>query len=63
MGEFRHEVLVDGESETIPVMGCDLQALRELDEDLRKSQSAIHLVIHNSTVASLNLATQVGMIM
>jgi hypothetical protein len=62
MGEFRHEVLVDGESETTGVMGCNLQPMPELDEDLRKNQPAIHLTLQNSTVANLNLGTQVGTI-
>jgi hypothetical protein len=62
MGEFRHEVLVDGESESIGVMGCDLEPMPELDEDLRHNRPAIHLTIQNSTVANLNLGTQVGTI-
>ena len=34
MGEFRHMVTLDREGQTIAVLGCDLQALPGLDEDL-----------------------------
>jgi hypothetical protein len=34
MGEFRHMVALDREGQTIAVLGCDLQALPGLDEDL-----------------------------
>jgi hypothetical protein len=34
MGEFRHMVTLDREQQTIAVLGCDLQAFPELDEDL-----------------------------
>jgi hypothetical protein len=42
MGEFRHEVLVDGKTETLPVMGCDLEAVPQAHGDLRKNDSAVH---------------------
>src|SRR5690349_14398552 len=47
----------------ITVLGCDLQAFPELDEDLRQAQPpSIHLHIENSSVANLNLGSQVGTI-
>jgi len=46
-----------------PVMGCDLQPFPDLDEDLRQGQQAnVHLHIENSSVANLNLGSQVGVI-
>lgn len=61
LGEFVHEVLVDGENEPRRVVGCDLQPLPGLDEDLHKgSLTSIHL--QNSSIANLNLGTQVGTI-
>jgi len=61
LGEFVHEVLVDGENEPRRVVGCDLQPLPGLDEDLHKgSLTSIHL--ENSSIFNLNLGTQVGTI-
>jgi hypothetical protein len=61
LGEFVHEVLVDGENEPRRVVGCDLQPVPGLDEDLHKgSSTSIHL--QNSSIANLNLGTQVGTI-
>ena len=61
LGEFVHEVLVDGENEPRRVVGCDLQPLPGMDEDLHKgSSTSIHL--QNSSIANLNLGTQVGTI-
>jgi hypothetical protein len=43
LGEFVHEILVDGENEPRRVVGCDLQPLPGLDEDLHKgSLTSIH---------------------
>jgi hypothetical protein len=39
MGEFRHMVTLDREGQTIAVLGCDLQALPGLDEDLTAQKS------------------------
>jgi hypothetical protein len=62
MGEFRHEVLVDGETDLLGVMGCDLEGVPEVDHDLQESRPAVHLTLQNSSVANLNLGTQVGTI-
>ena len=63
MGEFRHTVKIDQDGQILPVLGCDLQPFPELDEDLRQTQrSNIHLHIENSSVANLNLGSQVGTI-
>lgn len=63
MGEFRHIVKRDRDGQTLAVLGCDLQAFPELDEDLRQKQlPSIHLHIENSSIANLNLGTQVGTI-
>jgi hypothetical protein len=63
MGEFRHIVTIDQDGHTLPVMGCDLQPFPELDEDLRQTQPPnIHLHIEKSSVANLNLGSQVGTI-
>jgi hypothetical protein len=60
MGEFRHTVTLDQDGQTIPVLGCDLQAFPELDEDLPRTQpTAVHLHIENSSVANLNLGVQI----
>jgi hypothetical protein len=61
LGEFVHEVLVDGEDQLRRVVGCDLQPVPGLDEDLQSANTpAIH--IQNSNVANLNLGSQVGTI-
>lgn len=60
LGEFVHEVLVDGEPQVLRVLGSELQPIPELDEDLRGGHPTIH--IHNSNVANLNLGSQVGTI-
>lgn len=60
MGEFAHQVLIDGETEARPVLGSDLQPLPELDEDLRGAQQVIH--IESSNIANLNLGSQIGTI-
>jgi hypothetical protein len=61
LGEYEHEVLVDGKQQIERVLGCDLQPIPELDSDLQStSNPTIH--IQNSNVANLNLGSQVGMI-
>jgi hypothetical protein len=61
LGEFAHEVLVDGEKQPLRVLGCDLQPVPDLDEDLRgTNRPTIH--IQNSNVANLNIGSQVGTI-
>lgn len=63
MGEFRHEIKLDDNQEVRAVLGCDLQALPGLDEDLKTvNQSTIHLYVQNSAIANLNLGSQVGTI-
>ena len=63
MGEFRHTVRLDEDGQSIAVLGCDIQVFPELDEDLRQGQpSSIHVHIENSSVANLNLGSQVGTI-
>jgi hypothetical protein len=61
LGEFVHEILADGQQQIESVLGCDLQPLPDLDEDL---PGANRLTIHiqNSNVANLNLGSQVGKI-
>jgi hypothetical protein len=62
MGEFMHVVKLDGHLD-LPrqVMGCDMRPLPELDADLRSSnRPTIH--IQNSSVANLNLGSQLGTI-
>lgn len=61
LGEFVHEVLVDGEDKPRRVIGCDLQPLPALDEDLSKN-AATSIHVQNSSIANLNLGTQVGTI-
>ena len=59
MGEFVHEVLVDGEQEARRVVGCEIHPVPVLDADLRGvNPPTIH--IQNSHVANLNLGSQVG---
>lgn len=61
MGEYVHEVLVDGRQEIDKVLGCDLHAIPALDDDLRGThRPTIH--VQNSNVANLNLGSQVGTI-
>lgn len=60
MAEFVHEVLVDGDIEVRRVLGCELQPVPDLDEDLRGHRPAIH--IQNSNVANLNVGSQIGVI-
>jgi len=61
LGEFVHEVLVDGEKQPRRAIGCDLQPVPDFDEDLQgTSRSTIH--IQNSNVANLNVGSQVGTI-
>jgi hypothetical protein len=58
MGEFVHEVLFEGQPQVTRVLGCELQPLPGLDEDLRGNRPTIH--IQNSNVANLNLGSQIG---
>ena len=60
MGEFVHNVLVDGELQARRVVGCDMQPIPELDDNLRRANRPIY--IQNSNVANLNLGSQVGTI-
>src|SRR5258708_26729639 len=61
MGEFVHEVLLDGKTETLKVVGCDIHPIPVLDSDLPGTNPpTIH--IQNSNVANLNLGSQVGTI-
>jgi len=63
MGEFVHLVQVDGEQEARAVLGCDIQALPGLDEDLQgMNRPTVHLHIQNSNIANLNLGSQLGTI-
>jgi pyrimidine deaminase RibD-like protein len=41
MGEFVHEVLLDGKTETQKVVGCDIHPIPGLDEDLRNMNPPI----------------------
>jgi hypothetical protein len=60
MGEYRHVVVFGDSQEERRVMGCDLQPVPELDQDLGRSAPAIH--IHNSNVGNINLGSQIGQI-
>lgn len=60
LGEFVHEVLADGQMQVERVLGCDLHPFPEVDADLTGHAPNIH--IQNSTVANLNLGSQVGII-
>jgi hypothetical protein len=63
MGEFRHYVKLDQDGQTISVYGCDLRGFPGMDDDLRLGQpSTVHLHIANSSVANLNLGSQLGTI-
>jgi hypothetical protein len=63
MGEFRHSVKLDKDEQTITVYGCDLQGFPGIDDDLRLGQPpTVHLHIENSSVANLNLGSQLGII-
>jgi hypothetical protein len=63
MGEFRHVVTLDRDGQSIPVYGCDLQGFPGMDDDLPQGRlSTVHLHIENSSVANLNLGSQVGAI-
>jgi hypothetical protein len=58
MGEYAHLVEFDDNHEQRRVLGCDMQPVPELDQDLRTSGPTIN--IHNSNVGNLNLGNQVG---
>jgi hypothetical protein len=60
LGQYVHEVLVDGEQAMRRVLGSELQPVPDLDEDLKSKRTAIH--IHNSNVANLNVGSQIGVI-
>jgi hypothetical protein len=61
MGEYEHEVLVDGHQEPQKVLGCDLQPVPALDADLHGTHGpSVH--VQNSNIANLNLGSQVGTI-
>jgi hypothetical protein len=63
LGEFAHQIRLDQDGQTKAVLGCDLQAFPELDEDLRqRNQPTVHWHIENSQIANLNLGTQIGTI-
>jgi hypothetical protein len=62
MGEFVHDVLIDGQQQPLRMVGCDLEPLPDLDEDLARTRPAVHLTLQNSSVANLNLGMQVGTI-
>jgi hypothetical protein len=61
MGEFGHEVLLDGEQEVRRVVGCDIHPVPVLDADLRGVNPPT-IFIQNSNVANLNLGSQIGTI-
>jgi hypothetical protein len=60
LGEYAHVVEFDDSREELRVLGCDMQPVPEVDQDLRGSGPAIH--IHNSNVGNINLGTQIGQI-
>jgi hypothetical protein len=62
MGQYRHEVSIDGESELTAVMGCDLEGVPVVDADLQTGHPVIQLNIQGSHIANLNIGFQVGTI-
>jgi hypothetical protein len=60
MGEFVHQLQDERTEEVLPVLGCDIRPFPSLDEDLQVNRPTIH--IENSTIANLNLGSQVGTI-
>lgn len=60
MGEFVHELQDDKTQDILQVSGCDIRPFPEFDEDLRMNKPIIH--IENSSIANLNLGSQVGTI-
>lgn len=60
LGEYVHEVLMEGGKGLRRVLGSELQPVPELDEDLRGHRPTIH--IENSNVANLNVGSQIGTI-
>jgi hypothetical protein len=61
MGEFVHEVVMDGNTKAITVLGCDIHPIPALDADLQRvNPPTIH--IQNSQVANVNLGSQIGSI-
>ena len=60
MGEFAHDLQDEKTKEVLSVLGCDIRAFPELDEDLRMNKPVIH--IENSNIANLNLGSQIGTI-
>src|SRR5260370_6866140 len=57
MGEFVHEVLLDGKTETRKIVGCDIHPIPNLDADLRNMNPPTQpekLVAEQSTNVSDN---------
>jgi hypothetical protein len=62
LAEFKHSVRYDSGEER-DVLGCDMQRLPALDEDLPKQNQQIYnLSLQNANVGNLNLGTQFGTI-
>jgi hypothetical protein len=61
MSEYVHEVQIDGHTDYRKVVGCELQSIPDLDEDLQHSKRP-SLHIENSHVANLNVGSQIGTI-
>lgn len=59
LGEFVHEVLVDGDQVVRRALGSEIHPIPVLDADLR-GVNAPAIQIKNSNVANLNLGSQVG---
>jgi hypothetical protein len=63
LAEYRHGVQLDGEEEVRNVLGCEIQGVPPLDQDLNRSnRSVVNLQIQHSNVANLNLGSQIGTI-
>jgi hypothetical protein len=62
MGEFRHTVAMDADGQEKAVMGCDLQAFPELDEDLSHKQppSVSGPVFHGDQIINNGVVGAVG---
>lgn len=58
MGQFVHELQDENNQEIVNVCGCDIRPFPGFDEDLRMKSPIIH--IENSSIANLNLGSQIG---
>jgi hypothetical protein len=62
MGEFRHVVAMDADGQVKEVLGCDLQAFPELDEDLSNKQPlpVASSIFHGDQIINFGTAGALG---